>query len=89
MLIKFFDQYSLNNERPTPEQLKKSQAEIDNFQTEGDAFEYTKNIGSLEGSAKQKEMLSYLDNTDNYMDLLIRDFKESNKIDAKAYEKIF
>jgi len=84
MLIKFFDEYTLNDKRPlTAESVQSKLAS----NPSADLNFTDRRVYDLTMSMDKKMMLMYMDNSNKFMDLLLK-FKEEDKVDAKAYENI-
>lgn len=84
MLVKFFDDYTLNDKRPSSADITQNQTMPSQDLNFTDSERRT-NEGSMTGSRRM--MLMYLDNSSKFIDLLRR-FKDENQIDVKAYENI-
>jgi hypothetical protein len=84
MLIKFFDEYTLNDKRPLTAESDQSKL-ASNPSADLNFTDRRVYDGSM--SMDKKMMLMYMDNSNKFMDLLLK-FKEEDKVDAKAYENI-
>lgn len=84
MLIKFFDEYTLNDKRPLTAESDQSKL-ASNPSADLNFSDRRVYDGSM--SMDKKMMLMYMDNSNKFMDLLLK-FKEEDKVDAKAYENI-